>query len=51
MNLFNSWEIISTKIIEYSRRDIFSKDNAIKNLLEDLAAEISSGKIKIYKSV
>lgn len=45
MNLFNSWELISSKIIEYASRDIFSKDNAVKELLDDLTADISSGNI------
>ncbi|CAH1110926.1 unnamed protein product [Psylliodes chrysocephalus] len=42
MNLFNSWESISSKIVEHASRDIFSKDNAIKELLDDLTADISS---------
>lgn len=43
MNLFNRWESVSKKTIEYLKRDVGSRDSIVKQLLDDLQNEISPG--------
>lgn len=49
MNLFNRWESVSEKIIEYLKRDVGSRDSIVKQLLDDLQNEISPGNCDLLK--